>query len=85
MLVATDIMLFAGIDPQDVRGVLEEDIDRPKVTRPITVPWLPWVSWQPRLSLQARVQRWRARIAEFVSREEDRQEEEEVERKRNQQ
>ena len=76
MLVATDIILFAGIYPQEVRGVLEEDIDRPRVTRHTAVPWLPWVSWRPQVPVQERVQKWRARLAEFVSREEDRQEEE---------
>ncbi len=85
LLVATDIMLFAGIDPQDVQGALEEDIDRPRVTRPVAVPWLPWVSWRPQLSMQARVQKWRTRLSEFVSREEDRKEAEAESRRDRQQ
>ncbi|KUP96993.1 FUSC family protein [Thermobifida cellulosilytica] len=74
LLVSTDIMLFAGIDPQDVRGVLEKDIDRPRVTRATGVPWLPWVSWRPKRPVQESVRLWRARLAEFVSREEGRKE-----------
>ncbi|MEY9214884.1 hypothetical protein ABH917_004330 [Thermobifida halotolerans] len=82
LLVATDIMLFAGIDPHDVEGVLQEDIDRPRVARPAAVPWLPWVSWRPQLPLRTRLRTWRARLSDFVSREESRKESSERDRQR---
>ncbi|MDE3721885.1 FUSC family protein [Nocardiopsis sp. N85] len=55
-MVATDIMLFAGIRFEEVEEVLQGELEDPLVPHPPGVPWLPWLSWRPRLD---RFGRWR--------------------------
>lgn len=47
-MVATDIMVFAGIRFEDAEEALQDEEREPHVPSPTGVPWLPWVSWRPR-------------------------------------
>lgn len=46
-MVATDIMVFAGIRFEDVEDVLLGELEDPKVPPPAQEPWLPWLRWRP--------------------------------------
>ncbi len=54
-MVATDIMLFAGIRFEDVEEALLGDLEDPRIPPPPGVPWLPWLRWRPRWES---VRRW---------------------------
>ncbi|CAL9375882.1 hypothetical protein SUDANB121_00964 [Nocardiopsis dassonvillei] len=47
-MVATDIMLFAGIRFEEVEEVLQGGLEDPRIPPPPGVPWLPWLRWRPR-------------------------------------
>lgn len=47
-MVASDIMVFAGIRFDEVENVLQGELDEPRVPRPQEEPWLPWLPWRPR-------------------------------------
>ncbi|MFE9243434.1 aromatic acid exporter family protein [Nocardiopsis sp. NPDC006938] len=47
-MVATDIMVFAGIRFEEIEDVLQGDLEDPTVPHPQGEPWLPWLSWRPR-------------------------------------
>ena len=58
-MVATDIMLFAGIRFDEVEEVLQGELEDPRIPPPPGVPWLPWLRWRPRLQpLRDRFARW---------------------------
>ena len=58
-MVATDIMLFAGIRFEEVEEVLQGDLEDPRIPPPPGVPWLPWLRWRPRLGpVRDRFARW---------------------------
>jgi len=46
-MVATDIMVFAGIRFEEVEEALREDEGGLEVPHPPGVPWLPWLRWRP--------------------------------------
>ncbi|OOC54315.1 MULTISPECIES: FUSC family protein [Nocardiopsis] len=41
-MVATDIMLFAGLEPERAAQALSGEEEEPKVAHPPAEPWLPW-------------------------------------------
>ncbi len=47
-MVASDIMVFAGIRFEEVEDVLLGDLEDPTVPHPQGEPWLPWLRWRPR-------------------------------------
>ncbi|MBQ1081965.1 aromatic acid exporter family protein [Nocardiopsis sp. B62] len=47
-MVATDIMVFAGIRFEEVEDVLLGELEDPTVPHPPGEPWLPWLRWRPR-------------------------------------
>ncbi|WP_051049621.1 FUSC family protein [Nocardiopsis ganjiahuensis] len=47
-MVASDIMVFAGIRFDEVEDVLLGDLEDPTVPHPQGEPWLPWLRWRPR-------------------------------------
>ncbi|MBR8743212.1 aromatic acid exporter family protein [Nocardiopsis sp. MG754419] len=47
-MVATDIMLFAGIRFEEVEDVLMGELEDPTIPAPAQEPWLPWLRWRPR-------------------------------------
>ncbi|MGW8532336.1 MULTISPECIES: FUSC family protein [Nocardiopsidaceae] len=46
-MVATDIMVFAGIRFEEAEEALREDEADLEVPHPPGVPWLPWLPWRP--------------------------------------
>lgn len=46
-MVATDIMVFAGIRFEEAEEALREDGSDLEVPHPPGVPWLPWLPWRP--------------------------------------
>lgn len=46
-MVATDIMVFAGIRFDEVEDVIQGDLEDPTVPHPPGEPWLPWLRWRP--------------------------------------
>ncbi|GAB3721720.1 FUSC family protein [Nocardiopsis nanhaiensis] len=53
-MVASDIMVFAGIRFDEVEDVIQSGVADPSVPHPPGEPWLPWLRWRPRWRL-----RWR--------------------------
>jgi uncharacterized membrane protein YgaE (UPF0421/DUF939 family) len=47
-MVATDIMVFAGIRFDEVEDALLGELEDPTVPHPQGEPWLPWLRWRPR-------------------------------------
>ncbi|WP_026116808.1 FUSC family protein [Nocardiopsis valliformis] len=46
-MVATDIMVFAGIRFDEVEDVIQGEVADPTVPHPPGEPWLPWLRWRP--------------------------------------
>lgn len=46
-MVATDIMVFAGIRFEEVEDVLMGELEDPTIPAPAQEPWLPWLRWRP--------------------------------------
>lgn len=46
-MVATDIMLFAGLEPERAAQALSGEEDQPRVAHPRTESWLPWIRRAP--------------------------------------
>ncbi|MEU3309275.1 FUSC family protein [Nocardiopsis sp. NPDC006832] len=59
-MVATDIMVFAGIRFDEVEDILLGELEDPTIPAPAQEPWLPWLRWRPRLP-DIRVGRFRGR------------------------
>ncbi|WP_067607880.1 FUSC family protein [Nocardiopsis listeri] len=59
-MVATDIMVFAGIRFEEVEDVLFGELEDPTIPAPAQEPWLPWLRWRPRLP-DIRIGRFRER------------------------
>ncbi|GAA1103235.1 FUSC family protein [Nocardiopsis metallicus] len=53
-MVATDIMVFAGIRFDEVEDVIQGEVEDPRVPHPPGEPWLPWLRWRPRRGLLGR-------------------------------
>ncbi|MFD7367628.1 aromatic acid exporter family protein [Nocardiopsis alba] len=51
-MVASDIMVFAGIRFEDVEDVLQGEMEDPTIPSPQGEPWLPWLSWRPHWRLR---------------------------------
>lgn len=51
-MVASDIMVFAGIRFDEVEDVIQSGVPDPSVPHPPGEPWLPWLRWRPRWRLR---------------------------------